>query len=160
MKKIREKNNGRKLKFGIALFTVLLLVFPAVSSLEIQKNDVNSKPEIETQNQPELVIEEVSGGFGVTVVITNVGDEAANDVFWSIELDGSFILVGGTTSCPVVIPSLPAGESIVISSWDDQFTFGFGRTNIDVMVRTDEGLEIDKTVEGFAFGFYIGVTEE
>lgn len=136
------------------------MILPVVSSSDLEDGEIKKQTEQVSQNQPELVIEDVSGGFGVTVVITNVGDAAAEDIFWSIELDGRFILVGGTTSCPVVIPSLPAGESIVISSWEDRFTFGFGKTNIDVMVRTDGGLEIDKTVEGFAFGFYIGITEE
>lgn len=143
------------------LIAVISLILPVVSSADIKSDEIKNQEEQVSQNQPNLVIDEISGGFGVTVVITNTGDAEAKDVTWTIDLDGDYIITGGYTLPPYpVIPSIPAGESIIIRSISDRFIFGFGETNIDVTVTTNEEVEINKRVEGFAFGFYIGITEE
>jgi hypothetical protein len=156
-----KKNIKKTIQASVLIVAILSLVLPVVSSSDMKSKEIRNQKEQVSQNQPNLVIDEISGGFGVTVVITNTGDAEAEDVTWTIDLDGEYIITGGYTLPPLpVIPSIPAGESIVIRSIRDRFIFGFGETNIDVTVSTNEGVEINKTVEGFAFGFYIGITEE
>ncbi len=119
----------------------------------------NNKTKENNQPEPDLTIDEISGGFGVTVVITNAGEADANDVTWKIDLDGEYIITGGYTLPPLpVIENIPAGESIVINSWRDRFIVGFGETNINITVECAED-SVQETAKGRAFGFYIGVTE-
>ncbi len=107
-----------------------------------------------------LIIEEIKGGFGVTIVIRNTGDDEAKNVTWAIDLDGDYILTGPYTLPPYpVIRSISAGESVAVRSWDNHFIFGFGRTNIDVFVEDESGIQINKTAQAFAIGIYLTVIE-
>lgn len=109
---------------------------------------------------PNLIIEEIRGGLGVTLVIKNTGDDEAKNVTWVIDLDGDYILTGPYTLPPYpVIRSIYPGESVAVSSYDDRFIFGFGKTNINVFVEDDTGMQINKTAQAFAIGFYIRVIE-
>ncbi|RLF30597.1 MAG: hypothetical protein DRN07_08375, partial [Thermoplasmata archaeon] len=64
--------------------------------------------------EPLLVIDEISGGFGLSVVIRNTGTEEAYDVKWSAEIDSDGLMLFGTHR-EGVISSIAAGESSVIT---------------------------------------------
>lgn len=148
------------MKLSIILVATIVLVAPSVFSTVTEPKENNDEIQTKQEFQPELEIEEISGGFGVTAVVTNTGTEEANEVTWKIDLDGEYIFTGGFTLPPYpVIASIPAGESIVIESWQDRYIFGFGETNIDVTVESAEGAVAEKSVEGRAFGFFIGVNK-
>jgi len=91
---------------------------------------------------------EITGGFGVTVTVSNVGTAAAENVPWSIELSGGLILMGGKKEG--TIPSLAPGESTTIKSG---LILGIGKTTITATVG---GTSI--TASGFLLGpFVLGV---
>ncbi len=91
---------------------------------------------------PVIGIESVSGGFGVKATVTNTGSLDANDIDWSINIDGNLILIGKETTG--TIPSLPAGGQEIIKS---SLVFGIGRATINV----DAG-GATKTASGFVLG--------
>ena len=95
---------------------------------------------------PAIAISSISGGFGVSAVIENVGTAAATDVSWSIDLSG----VVFPSHREGTISSLEAGESTKVSSG---FIFGLGPITITVSAGG-----ATKTASGMAFGpIVIGV---
>lgn len=90
---------------------------------------------------PLLYIDTISGGFGVHTAIENVGNAAATNINWTINLTGKLIVLGRITNG--VIPVIEPGESTQIHS---RFILGFGRTNITIAADT-------KTIIGQAFVF-------
>ncbi|HEC82310.1 MAG TPA: hypothetical protein ENI53_00290, partial [Thermoplasmatales archaeon] len=57
---------------------------------------------------PVLNVASISGGFGVSAVIENIGTGDASDVQWSIDITGGIVLKGHAEG---TIASLPAGSS-------------------------------------------------
>ncbi|UCB57916.1 MAG: hypothetical protein JSV67_04715 [Thermoplasmatales archaeon] len=77
---------------------------------------------------PEVVIETISGGIGVSATIKNIGDAAAENFDWSITADG-LVFLGKEKSG---IATLGPGDSMTISTG---FMLGFG--GIDITVTAD-----------------------
>ena len=99
--------------------------------------------------KPILSIEDVSGGIGVSAVITNNGDAPATDVDWSITLDGTVFLGAETTD---TISSIAVGESVSIKSG---FPLGFGSINIAITAQSAEGPSDTETASGKLLLFFI-----
>ena len=97
---------------------------------------------------PFLTIGDIQGGFGVKAVLSNIGTASAENVVWSIDIEGNLLFVGSHTEGNV---SLAVGGSETVSSG---FLFGFGRVLIMVTVG-----DATKIASGFLLGpFMIGVT--
>lgn len=99
---------------------------------------------------PELEIESIAGGFGVSALIQNVGDANATDVNWSITLDGGLIILGKEKTGTVA--SIAEGEQAAIQS---SLIFGIGKTTITVTAECAEGSSDEKTAEGFVLLFFV-----
>jgi hypothetical protein len=96
---------------------------------------------------PMVTVQSVSGGFGVSAVVANVGTADATDISWSIDLDG-LVFIGAHTEG--TISSLAAGGSETVKAG---FVFGLGKATITV---TAGGAT--KTAEGTVLGpFVIGL---
>jgi len=76
---------------------------------------------------PVIEVSSISGGFGVSAEISNVGNAEGTDIPWSINLNGGLILIGGETTG--IIETLAAEESVTISSG---LILGFG--GVDIVV--------------------------
>jgi hypothetical protein len=77
----------------------------------------------------------ISGGLlKASVNIRNYGLAEADDISWTIFLDGGFILLGKETTG--LIPTIEAGGVTTISTG---LVFGFGATRVIVTVEIDEG---------------------
>ena len=150
---------SKKVKLSIVIIIIISLFIPTVLPTS-PNQQLNNNKIIQTEMQePELILEKISGGLGVSATIKNIGGEAARNITWSIDLDGSYILVGGSTGCPTLIPSIEPNQTLQINSRDDKFIFGFGKTNIDITVNVEGQISISETVTGFALGFIILVNE-
>jgi hypothetical protein len=89
----------------------------------------------------------ITGGIGVTAVITNIGTIDQTSVPWSIALDGKLIFIGKTKSGTVNIAI--GGHSSV-----KDFVLGFGKTTITVTAGIEE-----QTVHAKVFLFFVmGIT--
>ncbi len=96
---------------------------------------------------PLLTIDEIKGGLGVKVSLSNIGNGPAENVFWSIDITGGILLAGSHTEGRL---SLPVGSSETVKSG---FIIGLGR----VLIIATFG-DTTKTVNGFVLGpFIIGV---
>jgi len=101
-----------------------------------------------TFSMPFFHIENISGGFGVTTTIINVGNRDAENVNWSITVDGRWIFLGKVTKG--VLTMFPVGEEKTMKS---NLIFGIGRATIIVNV---EGMVARR--ECFVLGpFVLGV---
>jgi len=81
---------------------------------------------------PEVVIESVTGGIGITATIKNIGDAPAENFAWSIVSDG-LVFLGGEKSGEA---TLAPGDSMDIKTG---FMLGFG--DIEVTVTADLATE-------------------
>jgi hypothetical protein len=100
--------------------------------------------------QPELEISDITGGFGISAMIDNVGDGEATDTEWSITLDGGLIILGKETTG--TIASIPAGESSEIKSG---LIFGIGRPTITITAECAEGKSAEETASGLVILFFV-----
>jgi len=89
---------------------------------------------------PILSITEIKGGFGVKATIANTGTADAENVEWSITLDG-LVFIGGEKSGTI---NIPANSEVVVKSG---LVFGIGPVSIKV-----EAGGATKTANGFALG--------
>lgn len=74
---------------------------------------------IKTMGPPMLEITDVRGGLGISATIKNVGTSDAENVEWSIDVEGNVFIGQGTGG---VIPVIPAGGEAEIG----EFVFGIG----------------------------------
>ncbi len=72
----------------------------------------------------DLNVGEISGGIGVTAIITNTGTEEATNTPWSIYFCSGLVFIGGLTEGTI---NVPAGGETTISSG---LVFGFGPGSI------------------------------
>ena len=100
----------------------------------------------------ELEIGKVTGGFArINAEILNIGDSDISNVEWSTSISGGFI--GGITKANSgIISLLLSNDAEVVSSAP---IIGFGRITIHITAN-----DIDKTVNGFIFLFFIKIFPE
>jgi hypothetical protein len=97
---------------------------------------------------PRIEIGAITGGFGVTAVIKNVGGAEASDVAWSISLDGGLVLLGRETTGNFSTISPGFGPKAKTG-----FVFGFG--SVDIIVTAGE---VEKTATAMMLGpFFLKV---
>jgi hypothetical protein len=78
---------------------------------------------------PQVVIESISGGIGVTTVIKNIGDAPAENFDWSIIIEGNILRSNKTITGTA---TLPPGFSMSIQ----RFIVGFGAVTVTVTADT------------------------
>ena len=100
--------------------------------------------------QPELAIESIAGGFGVSAVIKNTGDADATNVAYTIALEGGLIILGKETTNS--IPTIAAGASEAIKAG---FILGIGKTTITISASCDEGATASATATGTVLLFFV-----
>jgi Neuraminidase (sialidase) len=91
----------------------------------------------------EIVFGEISGGFGFTVTLSNVGNADAETVPWSIAIDGH-VFTGSEKSGTI---SIPAGGSAIIKSG---FIFAIGKLTITIIADSKT-----MTFTAFALGPFL-----
>jgi hypothetical protein len=96
--------------------------------------------------EPELIIETITGGFGISAIIKNVGDGEATNVDWTISFDGGLIFIGKEKSG--VIDRISPGEMVQIPP--NKFVFGLGKSSINICAD-----QASKTVEGYVLLFFV-----
>ena len=102
---------------------------------------------------PDLTIESITGGFGATATIKNIGEVDATAVNWSITFDGGIIFIGKETTG--TIASLPPEDEETISA----FVAGFGKSTITISATSAEGASVNQTASCFVLVFFVlGVT--
>ena len=94
---------------------------------------------------PFLEIGEVTGGFGVTAKVRNIGAVDALNVTWSITLEGGVVLFGRVTTGTLLLVQ-PGGSSQIRTG----FLLGVGRITITVAAS-----DAQKTVSGLLLGPFI-----
>ena len=87
---------------------------------------------------------EISGGFGVNVIIRNIGVEDVTDLRYNIALDGIILRPLGGTATGII--DIPAGDEVPVQL----FVFGFGES--EITVTADYAKE---TVNGFVFLLFV-----
>jgi hypothetical protein len=90
-----------------------------------------------------LTIDEISGVFGLSITVSNVGNAPAEEVPWSIDIDGLVFLGSHHEG----LETIQADETKQINSG---IMFGFGKITINVVVD-----DLTKTAEGFLLGPFI-----
>lgn len=99
---------------------------------------------------PRLDVDSIDGGlFSINALIKNTGGLDANDISWSINLEGGAI-IGKESSGERM--SIPAGEEKKIKSG---IIFGLGATKITVSVSITDGPSDVRTKRGTVFLFFI-----
>lgn len=98
---------------------------------------------------PELSIESIAGGFGISAVIKNVGEGDATDVNWTISLDGGLILLGKETS-DIITVIQPDNEETVSA-----MVFGIGKSTIVITAESAEGVSVEETASGLVILFFV-----
>ena len=97
------------------------------------------------QEYPELEFE-LTSGFGINIIIRNIGTRDFIDLDWSISIYGGlFGLINKHIS--ETIPILPTGDEETISSG---FLFGLGSITINIVIEKNES-----TTQGFIIGPFI-----
>ena len=103
---------------------------------------------------PELTIKSISGGFGITAIIENIGDANATDVNWNITLEGGLIVLGNMTTGKIT--NIQVGNETTIKS---SLIFGIGKSIITVFAECAEGARDKGTANGFVIAcFVLGVS--
>jgi hypothetical protein len=75
----------------------------------------NGNPDIfyeVTEILPDINVQSISGGIGVSAIIENSGTGVATNVQWSIDLEGGLIIIG--RHADDTIPSLDPGASVTV----------------------------------------------
>ena len=109
---------------------------------------------IEGADLAELSIGNIKGPMGIKADVSNIGDNDANNVQWSITVTGGLLKMVNKTATGTVA-TLAAGISTPISSG----TFiGFGKINIAITAKAQNSLEVTAGKSAFLLGpFVIGI---
>ena len=127
-------------------YTVTLTVTDAAQ----QSVSDTSTATIHVPAVPKLIIDTITGGFGVRAVIKNVGNADATNVSWNISLSGGFIFYGNEITGTV--SRLAPGDTATITS---DLILGFGRSTITVTAMSDESASASGTASGFVILFFV-----
>lgn len=104
--------------------------------------------------EPELEIESISGGNGVTTVIKNTGDGDATDMDVTITIEGGLIISPGEYEYP---DTIGAGNEVEITM--SVFGVGLGiltpMPEITVTIECAEGVSANKTVSCLVILFFV-----
>ena len=93
-------------------------------------------------------IQSISGGFGISVVVKNMGGSDLTDVGWIASLDGGFVFPKAKSG---VISTLAAGEETTVKF----FVVGLGKTAITLKIGYYDTIMDSKTVNGTVFLFFV-----
>ena len=108
---------------------------------------------IEIFERSDVDIIDINGGlFRVSSTIRNPGVEAAEDVSWTITLDGGLILLGKETTGTGL--SIPAGGEETVNS---KLILGFGKTRVIVTAEIPDGGSDSKNQGATVLLFFIKV---
>ena len=99
------------------------------------------------EDMPELDIE-ITGGIGVSAVITNSGEVDAINVAWEINVEGGFVLFGGNEQGS---SDIPVGGEINIGT----MPIGIGAISITVTADPENGDAVTKTEDGFLLLIFV-----
>ncbi len=108
------------------------------------------KKEMTSLSNPRIQVEVITGGFGISAVIQNQGDEKLTEITWQIILDGSIVILGKKTEG--IISELRPGKSETIKV---PLVFGFGKTTITVLATATAVDEDVKTSRARLIGFLV-----
>jgi hypothetical protein len=102
---------------------------------------------------PEIDVGVISGGFfRANILIKNTGGAEANDVDWSLTLNGGFILTGKESTG--TIETISPGGSVSLKS---KLIIGLGETEFTVTAEEPYGSSDFRTQGGKLFGIYVKV---
>ena len=87
----------------------------------------------------------IQGGLGISFEICNYGNTTLYLVNWSITIDGTLVLFGGSISGS--ISAIPPGECVTIGT---RFIFGIGTINVTVQIN-----DISKSANGYLIGPFV-----
>ncbi len=105
---------------------------------------------IEKQPTPELQIDSIKGGIGVSAVLQNIGNAAATNINYTISLSGGLILLGSETKG--TIAELESGEKTVIKSG---LILGLGKTTITIRASCNEGMNAEASAQGTVIAIFV-----
>lgn len=94
---------------------------------------------------PVIIIEDISGGLGVSATLRNNGVEDAYDIQWSIDVQGTVFFQRNTEG---LVAHLPAGSEVTI---DSGIILGFGPATIIVKAALAERRETCFLLGPFVF---------
>ena len=104
-----------------------------------------------SSQQDELEIGEITGGIRrIKAEIVNTGENQLTDVAWNLSISGGFF--GRINSMAIGSIDISSNASEIVRS---DPIFGFGRITITVTANN-----VDKTVNGFAFLFFVYIFPE
>ena len=93
---------------------------------------------------------EITGGIGVTVMITNNGTLTATSMQWVITITGGLVFFG-TEKSGKLVPLEPTATITI----KDKLIVGFGKITIQVELTCVEGVTRKETRTGMLFLFYV-----
>jgi len=116
----RQKNMKKERKAILAIAALSIVVMMVTATVPVLGKG-NGGGDFNDLN-----VGEISGGMGVTAIITNTGAEEATNTPWSIYFCSGWVFIGGLTEGTI---NVPAGGETTISSG---LVFGFGPGSITV----------------------------
>ncbi len=152
-----EKN---KISKKASVFVIIALIcVPVGSVIAWMPSDsiqtTSNAPSKAVFGAPNLTVENFKGGFGISVVVKNVGNATATNINWSMDLTGNMIFFGAHS--PGNIPSLAPGDTSKIQTG---LILGFGKVYINATVTCAEGATYSEEGTAIMLLFLaIGVSE-
>ncbi len=109
-----------------------------------------NKGEVSSILTPNVDVEVITGGLGITAMIRNQGTVNLTEISWKISLDGGLVLLGKQTEGTISLLRPSKAEAIKAP-----FVFGLGKTSITVTVNASEGTEDVKTSRARLRGLFV-----
>ena len=129
---------------------ILCCLLLVISSVYVSGLQTQSKEETTSVSTPNIEVEVITGGLGVTAMIRNQGSVNLTGITWQISLDGGLVLLGikkeGTIS--LLRPGKAEGIKVPL-------VVGFGKTSITVTVNASEGTDDVKTSRARLRGIFV-----
>ncbi|KYK30384.1 MAG: hypothetical protein AYK22_03890 [Thermoplasmatales archaeon SG8-52-3] len=138
------------MKKFILFFVIILLIGITIPSVNSYKN-IESKTQINFIT-PQIEIEVINGGTGISASIKNIGNEDATDVNWSIEVTKGLILIGKINQGN--IPNIPRNSSETV---EIPLIVGIGKSIVTVSAEPSGGEKIVKSVKARIIGISVTI---